>query len=186
MNESIVSPPQRESLKSLLQHQSHMANRLDELLIESGGELIPEIEALLKQLEIVEEQALPSKIDAFHFIINKSERMIEYNGDYKEIFARLQRGWKTVNTRLKEYLKFNMIAWGIEELRGDIFRYTLVNGRETLAIDESQLPPEFLMQVVNFVPDKEKITQALLKGEQVPGATLVPGKSLRSGTVKRG
>lgn len=174
-----------ETLRTIISYQASLSNRIEELFLETRGEFTPEIENLLKQLEIVQGHSLPAKVDAIHAVMTKAEHMGAHYADYEDMFKRLRQGWTSVRDRLKEYVKFNMVAWGMEDLIGEHFSYKLVNGQETLHVDTEKLPAEYLMQVTTMVPDKDRIKRDLKSGVKIPGAELVRSKALRVGAAKK-
>ena len=80
--------------------------------------------------------------------------------------------------RLKEYLRYNMEATGINKIKHPLFNITL--GRPTVTaevVDIDFIPDEYVTTEVVSKADKKAILKALKDGEEVPGAVLSTGKS---------
>lgn len=75
---------------------------------------------------------------------------------------------------IRDYLKHNMQAIGITNIKCPLFSITLAKGREVVQIDdELELPPEFVSINTSVKPDRKKIKEALKNGDTVPGARIV-------------
>ena len=77
-------------------------------------------------------------------------------------------------SRLRDYLKNNMIATGISKITCPFFSITL--GKPTTKADivnEEDLPEEYVDISVVTKPDKRKILADLKKGVDIPGAQLI-------------
>jgi hypothetical protein len=79
---------------------------------------------------------------------------------------------------LKEYLRMNMEASGINNISCPLFSITCAKGRSIAIIeDESLLPDEMVNVSTEIVPDKKAILEALKRGDDVPGARLGTSKT---------
>lgn len=80
---------------------------------------------------------------------------------------------------LKNYLRENMIASGIEEIECPEFKISLgAEDIKTEIIDKDVLPVRFCRKVEEYKPDKALIKEAILNGEGVEGAILVKTRRL--------
>lgn len=90
---------------------------------------------------------------------------------------RLNARTKTIKNRqdsLREYLRLNMEAGGIDKITCPLFTITLRKAAKSVHIDDQSLiPAEYLKTVVT--PVKMDIARALKAGDDVPGASLVSG-----------
>jgi hypothetical protein len=150
-------------------------NNIEQMLIESGGELTEAIEQALavRDLELVE------KVDGYQHII---ERFFSLEAHYKEraeFFARISKQCAGVQDRLKNNLKYAMQEMGTTELIGVDVKFKLTPTSGSLVIDDADMVPvEFKSEVVETVIDKKKLKDAAASGN-VPGAHVEPGFSLR-------
>jgi chromosome segregation ATPase len=82
---------------------------------------------------------------------------------------------------LKNYLKGQMEAANMPKIKTATHTISLQNNPPAVNIyDQEQIPASFLTIIPEqYQPDKKRISEALKAGEQVPGAELTQGKSLR-------
>lgn len=98
--------------------------------------------------------------------------------------ARLTAMKKAVQNReasLRNYLKTNMQAAGITNIKCPLFSITLAQGREVLKIDdESAIPDDYMKVTTTIAPDKKRILDEIKGGKSVAGCSAVRSeKSLR-------
>lgn len=161
--------------KSLVSIVSEV-NQLEKMLIEAGGEITPEIEALLT----VKEVNLPQKVDNYSFILERMKSAEAFYKERSELFSSAARAFKNAQATLKERLKMAMHEMGVDELSGEEIRFKLSKSKPSLVIDElAAIPTEYFEQVVQNELQKDKLTEDLKIGE-VPGAHLEDSFSLRS------
>lgn len=82
---------------------------------------------------------------------------------------------------LREYLKDNMIATGIQKIDAPLFKIRLQNNPPKVDLFEPGLIPLEYMEQPEAPPpyaDKAAIAKALKDGKEVPGARLVQGQRL--------
>ena len=166
---------------------ARLVNEFECALLETGGEITPEIENMLSTIidfacngtpeEI--KARLASKIDAYHYFIEKmtaSSEVLKAQADARYAVAtscsRLVKG-------LQERLKAAMEKLETTELSGYETRFKLSPTKKSLEINETELPTAWLMEVVTYKPDKEKIRAMLESGGEIPGCKLVGGTALR-------
>jgi len=92
---------------------------------------------------------------------------------------RLQNKKKTIQSKsewLRDYLKRNMEATGINKITCPLFSITLsAPGRVVEITNEGILPDEYVSVKTMIAPDKRAILNALKKGFDIQGAALVEG-----------
>jgi len=92
---------------------------------------------------------------------------------------RLQNKKKTIQSKsewLRDYLKRNMQATGINKITCPLFSITLsAPGRVVEITNEGLLPDEYVKVKTTVSPDKVSILKALKEGAEIPGAIIVPG-----------
>jgi hypothetical protein len=72
-----------------------------------------------------------------------------------------------------------MQAMGTDEIIGEDVKFKLSRLAPKLVIEEEKLPSAFKMQVVTYVPDKDRIKSELEAGGSVEGAKMEEVFSLR-------
>lgn len=100
------------------------------------------------------------------------------NADVKAVddeIKRLQARKKVMTKKqssLRDYLKMNMQASGITNIKCPLFSITLAKGRDMVVVDDPELLPDDLVTVsVTIAPKKADILKALKVG-YVPGARI--------------
>ena len=85
---------------------------------------------------------------------------------------------------LKDYLARNMKAAGILKIEADngSFSASFTKNPPRVAIwDEAQIPADFMRTKTTTEPDKTAIKAAIQAGQDIPGAKLEQGETLRLG-----
>lgn len=143
--------------------------RLETVLLESGGELTPDVEAAFTALGELERD----KVDAYQHVVanlagHAAACQAEANHLQEKADAALNAA-KRVKARLLEYLQ----ARGVKELQGDRWRacVTANGGKQplTLLVEPEQLP--VIYQRVKVEPDTDTL-RAGLEGKD-PAAVAV-------------
>lgn len=172
-----------EKPKSLLDLAAlaRLANDLEERLIASGGEITPEIEAVINDLAPGSKGHLATKVDAYYYIMSRLERAHSF---WKEDAAARQAVAKSCERTIEQMqlrLKIAMGKLGVTELSGNDHRYVLTTAKKRLVIDRPHdVPATYLLEVVEYVPDKERIKKDLEEGKEIDGCKLEGGTALRS------
>lgn len=109
-------------------------------------------------------------------------------GDLLEAHIKaMQAKLKAIRKRegsLKDYLERNMKAAGILKIEADngSFSAKLVKNPPRVDIwDEAQIPADFMRTKTTTEPDKTAIKAAIQAGQDIPGAKLEQGETLRLG-----
>lgn len=150
--------------------------KLEYKLLESQGEITPEIENELANFEA----KLPQKVDAYDFIINKiqaNQAMLKSMADKYNAAARTLTNFED---SLKDRIKLAMINLDRTELLGHSTRFKLIKSKPKLVIDESKLSDDYMKTTVQKVPDKDLIRDALDSGQTIQGAKLEEVHYVRS------
>lgn len=161
---------QKQSLADIV----GQANAIEMKLMESGGELTPELEAALLQVDA----SLPEKLDGYDVVMARlaaAEKMWAARADE---YARVASALSNAQSRMKERLKWAMGQMGKSEVSGNEVRFTLVNGKPKLVIN-GEVPEAYVTIVQTKQADKERIRADLEMGVKIPGASLEPTVQLR-------
>lgn len=142
---------------------------LKQQLVETMGELTPELEC---QLAVVE-TSLRSKVDSYHYVDESLEADAEFFKRKAAAFSALAKRFTTARERLKDNLKFAMRSLELKEIKGHDYRYCLERSAPKLVIDDAKLlPAEVVVQTITEEPNKALITSLIKTGAVVPGARL--------------
>lgn len=167
-----------ESLYALVSE----AQTLIQHLAESGGELTPEIELALTNIDA----KLPAKIDGYATILERLVLEEEYWTGKADQYYAIAKGCKDGREYLKDSLKAAAKALGTDELIGADQRFKISNGAPSLVIDQSKLPDGYLKKKVTFEPDKDKIKADLIRGKEVEGAIFKESVKIQAYPNKKG
>lgn len=151
------------------------ANRLEELLLESGGELTPEFETWLEQINT----HLETKADSYAHVIDKLNANISMLRENAQAYTQAARSLENAQERIKSRIKEALEAMGRTQLRGNRKAFVLSNCPTRLVINEADLDSSYTIIKTDYVPDKERIKAALKDGIAVKGAHFEGGKALR-------
>lgn len=155
----------------------NQSNQIEELLVESNGEVTEEIDLLLNLNEVT----LKAKIDTYHSIIETLESKSEYWANKAEQFNKISKACIKTQERIKGFIKSTMLAQNLTELQGNNVRIKLSKTSGTLNIvDEKAIPNKFIQIKQIAEIKKSEIKDAIKNGETVNGCELVQGYSLRS------
>lgn len=153
-----------------------ISHQIQQHLVESFGETTPEIE---KALMLIAEK-LPNKADGYKFIIDDLKAQAQTWNARAENLTRIARAFINHCDRLEYSLKMACVELGVEELRGNEYRWKLQNSPPSVVIDdEAKVPTNFKEIVQKTVTRKDLIRDALKSGSQVPGAHLEQGSHVR-------
>lgn len=121
---------------------------------------------------------LVKKVDACAYVIDHLESMEEFFAKKEKEFKAAKKRVESAKERLKDKIKFSMSLLNSKEIAGEYNRFTMTKCQPSLVIyNEELIPNKFKETVVK--PNNSWIKEALLKGEDVPGARLEGGASLR-------
>jgi len=153
----------------------NQVSEIEKQLADSGGELTPELEAMIVQVEI----SLPAKIDSYDYVIRKMSHAAEFYKERAQFFTKFSKSCENVGKKIKDSLKFRMLEMGLEELLGNEIRFKLRNNKPSVFIkDESLVPDKYRIAVTTYKIDNDKILADLKAGVDVPGAEILQSKSV--------
>ena len=156
------------------------AAQLQAELEDVGGELSPEMEKLINEIELRSAE----KIDGYSFVIDKIKHQMEFWEEQATYAEDVYKSFERVQKRIKDNLQFALTSNSMEEARGNLRRVKLTKSGGRLVIDPRLVPKEFCDEVTSFIPNKEKIRAALERFEDVPGAKIEGGLSIRFYNIK--
>lgn len=144
-------------------------------IVESRGELTPEMEARLADIDL----SLARKVDAYAGVIERLDMEVDYWDKKAREMKSIADSHKRLKEGLRTRIKDAMRTMGKNEILGQDVKFRLVRSQPRLVIrDEKNIPAEF--QVVSWDVDKEKLKKALVSEMKVPGAELEESYSLRT------
>ncbi len=161
-----------ESLFSLVQ----LSHAIQEKLVETMGELTPEIEREIAKIH----EKLPDKADGYKFFIDDLKAQSELWSQRAFNFTLISKSFMSYIDRLKYSLKMACIELGVEQLEGSQFRWKLVNNAPSLIVDDEKLVPAEFKEIVQTTRIRTDMVKEVLKnGGTVPGTRLETGNHVR-------
>lgn len=149
-------------------------NLLMQSIIENGGELSEETANMLD----VSKHNLEIKVDSYAYVLDQLKLQGPYWKQKASEMNAVAKGCERAAKSLQDRLKYAMKTLEVEEVAGQEYKFKLAKTAGKLVIsDEAIIPDEFL--VVSYIPNKEKIKEAIKSGIEVPGAYIESEPSLR-------
>lgn len=166
--------------KSLIALQ-HEANALELAIIENNGEIPPELDEALTNVQI----DLADKLDGYGFVMERFEKALKpYWKDQLEFHQKVLKAIDAIPKKLKERLKFacaDELKEGEKKIvkEGNKFKFTISKLAPTVhVIDDELLPEKYLktetVEVTNTTVDEDLLRKDLEDGVEVEGAWLEP------------
>lgn len=154
-----------------------LSHEIQEALVQSMGEMTPELEAALT---IVADK-LPEKADGYYFVIEDLKAQSAVWSERATTLNKIAKVFLNYTDRMKYSLKMACISLGVEELVGKDYKWKLVSNAPSLIVDNPDLiPSEFIEIVQTKKIMSDKLKDALKSGKAVPGARLESGSHVRS------
>lgn len=156
-----------------LYHIERELNEINETLINSGGELSPEIEARLAITQLELEQ----KATNYGFVILKNESEIGViDAEIKRLTA-LKKNLETTNEKLKNVVSFAMQNYGIFEVKTPTLKLSFRQSESVQIDDENKLNAKYFSYKPTI--DKTAIKSDIKGGLEVDGAQIILKQNLQ-------
>ena len=145
-------------------------------LIQNGGELTPELEIELQNME----KELSYKSDKYNYVIERLDLEEKYWKDKAAIYNNVSKSCKKMKEKIKERIKEAMKAMNKKEIEGMDFKFKLVKQGKAVDIDnEDHIPPAFFNEEISYKLDKKRLIEALQVEGNIKGCHLRDVLSLR-------
>ena len=159
----------------------HHAEKLEKMLIESNGEITPEIQQEMS----VNPETISNLIDTKYIGIERLEMSAAYfekkENEFKSIRLSLENAQKFILSSIKDY----MIESGKTELIGGEYQFKLSSAAPKVnVVNEDKVPEVYKNVKTEISIDKKKIGDDLKKGFPVEGCVLEENYSLRKSIIK--
>lgn len=161
-----------KSLVSLAEESA----KIEIALALSGGELTPEIEAMLADINV----AVPAKVENYALLMERMDALAQHYASRAEMLVRMAKAAKNVIARCEDNLQLAMIRMDQSEISGIDIRFKLQNSPPKVVIDdESAIDPAYTVQEITTKIEKKRIGEDLKNGVPVRGARLEFNKHVR-------
>ncbi len=143
------------------------------MLIEDGADP-EEFEGVLDTIK----EPLEEKAESYKIVMDRIQADIDMcRKEEKRLAEKRQRMEKNI-LRMKDRLFEAMKKMDIRKLKSKHYHFTVRKNPPSVKIDDLDLIPE-IYSVVTVTPDKKRIKEALLSGEDIKGASLIQNESLQ-------
>lgn len=150
--------------------------KIETALIESGGLLTPELEAMLDVIDV----QLPEKVENYSLLMDRMTALSEFYDGRAEMLTRMSKAALAVVDRCKTNLQVAMVTLDTDEIVGIDVRFKLQNSPPKVVIEnEENLDQAYVVLETVTKIDKKRIAADLKLDLPVRGARLEVGKSLR-------
>jgi len=142
-------------------------------IIENGGECDDNTLAMLQNWQA----ALEVKAGNIGLVKARLESDIEYYKVIEESARARRKTTENTIERLKNYLRDCMKTADMKSIKGDLFSFSLVDGRvKTVVENKNALPFDYVDVIEVIQPKTDAIKAALESGKEIPGAHLERGE----------
>lgn len=160
-------------MRRSLYHIERELNELNEILVNSGGELTPEIETRLA----ISQTELQEKSINYAFVIKQNQAECDaIETEIKRLKA-IKDSLDSTNDKLKETISFAMQTYGITEVKTTTLKLSFRKSESVDIIDESLLDAKYFSYKPTI--DKTAIKNDIKSGLLVEGATIVSKDNLQ-------
>lgn len=144
-----------------------------EAIEEAGGEITPEIEAMLA----INEENFVSKANGYCEIITKYAQMATLASERIEQLQRVKRVAENTAKRMKERISQAMEEYNLTKVEIGTRKLSFRNSQQLEITDEAKIPNIYIK--VKTEVDKKALREDLKNGVIIEGATLKENKSLQ-------
>lgn len=145
-------------------------------IIESNGEITPEIETLL----CLNTKELSSKVDNYVGLIQKMEQCEAYYYEKAQFFLTLAKAFDGVKTSCNERMLQALKDLGKDEIKGTDYKFKIYKSPPKLVIDDKEkIPEQFLVIKTDVLIDNAALKTELKSGKPMEGAHLESGHYIK-------
>jgi hypothetical protein len=153
---------------------AHELRAVVERIIEAGGECDESTFAELQSWQA----ALEIKAENIGHVKTRLDGEVEYYKAVEDAARARRKAVESAQERLKKYLRDAMITADRRSIKGELFTFSVQDGRERVEIiDPGSLPANMVRIVEEIKPIADNIKAALKAGADVPGAQIVIGEA---------
>jgi hypothetical protein len=153
---------------------AHELRAVVERIIEAGGECDENAFADLQSWQA----ALEIKAENIGHVKTRLDGEVEYYKAVEDAARARRKAVESAQERLKRYLRDAMLTADRRSIKGELFTFSVQDGRERVEIiDPGKLPSDMVRIVEEIKPITDNIKAALKAGADVPGAELLIGES---------
>lgn len=152
------------------------ASKIEMALIQSGGEITPEVEKLIE----IKDLQLPEKVDGYDLVMERMESISRFYEEKANMFLKMAESAGNVGKELKFRIKNAMALMATDEISGFDVRFKMMSANPTCIIDdETKIEGHYKITEIVTKIDKKKIAEDLKLGVPVVGAHLEHSQYVR-------
>ena len=147
--------------------------RINDMLMETGGELTPELEEAL----IINAENFQLKVEGYATSIHRFDALEEAaDAEIKRLMA-IKKSAQGAQKRLKDTLAYAMDTFGYDKYDLGLHKLSFRSSQAVNITDENLIPNNYIK--VETKIDKESLKRDLKAGLVIEGAELVTNKNLQ-------
>lgn len=174
----------KSNLHLALIEANNLSSKIEEMLIESGGEITPELSYFFSMSDI-NKKALEEQTDLMAMGLERIAQVISYYNDQIEHLEKLVKGLEQTHEKMGLYIEETLTKLNLEAVDGQYKRLSLRKTPPKVEIlDELAIDQEFKEIKLTESIKKKAIADALKSGRELHWARLVSGKSLSISNAK--
>lgn len=136
-------------------------------------------EAMIDTLESIND-AIEVKVEGIGKMLRMLDADIEALKAEEKRLADRRKAIENKQKQIKDYVRYQLELAGLTEIKSPLITVKVQNNPPAVEIvDRDAIPRQFIKTTIVEDVDKNAIKEALKNGEEVPGAVLLQGKSLR-------
>ena len=137
-------------------------------------------EALLVELQALN-LTIKDKVDSYKYVLDRLKDEGAYWKERSKKASGVSKAIDNATGYIKDRIKFAMEQMDAPEVLGNEFRFKIQKNQPSLVIDSVEaLPAKYKVQVVSEEILKADLKADLKAGEEIPGARLEVGESVRA------
>lgn len=154
------------------------AKALELAIWDSGGEITPEVDALIK----VNAQELSHKVDNYAMLLQRLEMAEAHYKQVADRYRDVAGKIGKLTDRLQNNIKEAMDAIHSKSLNGELNSFSIrLNPPSVAVIDEGKIDRHYFKEVISYSLEKKRIKDDLKMGIEVNGCRLEQGVTLKVG-----
>jgi hypothetical protein len=156
-----------------------LAEKIESLLVETGGEVTPELEDLLA-FKDMSEKDLKCAIDYHLIAMDRMEKSLEFYQDQIDALKKLQESISKAQDRMRANLASHMDSLNLSRIEGQYYKVSFRQSPPAVQIlDEEAVSPEFKQMKITETVKKKEIAEFLKKGGALDWARLIQNRTLK-------
>lgn len=130
-------------------------------------------QAVADTMESIEGEFEDKALSLISVVSNMDSDVAAIKSEIERLTAR-KKAIENRQDSMRNYLKMNMEASGINKIKCPLFTITLAKGRDMVRIDNiDEIPTDYIDIKTSYVPMKKEILAALKEGEEISGTSLI-------------